>query len=97
MTFQIFGQNKINEVGFQELSYEGKIAEKACIYLSEMDSISEPKQAVVNSIIKAKNKIHEEDVEKKHTRDWTVEGIRELNKKVMNLLIENCDRVSTTE
>ncbi|MCR8668052.1 hypothetical protein NO995_10190 [Aestuariibaculum sp. M13] len=97
VTFQVFGQNKEDNNGFKDLSYEDKIAEKSCIYLSEMDSISDPKQAVIKCIIKAQNKVHEEDVDKKYKRDYTVEGIRGLFKKVTDLLIENCEVVSKSE
>jgi len=94
LTCQAFGQNKEEKNRLEELSYEDKIAEKACIYLSEMDSITDPQQAIVKCNIKAINKVHEEDVENKYKRDFTVEGIRGLNKKVTDLLIENCEIVS---
>lgn len=94
LTFLAFGQNKEGENGFKDISYEAKIAEKACVYLSEMDSISDLKQELIKCIIKAKNKVHEEDVDNKYKRDFTVEGIRGLNKKVTDLLIENCEVVA---
>tara|TARA_R110002012_G_scaffold258496_1_gene438948 strand:+ start:3184 stop:3510 length:327 start_codon:yes stop_codon:yes gene_type:complete len=97
LTFQAFGQNEDDKNGLKDLSYEDKITEKACIYLSELDSISDPQQAVIKCIIKAKNKVHEEDVDKKYKRDFTVEGIRGLNKKVTDLLIENCEIISKSE
>ena len=95
LTFQIYGQDSTKK-GLDELSYENIIAKKACICLSETDSTSTPQQAVIKCIIKAKNKVHEEDFEKKYKRDYTVEGIRGLNKKVTNLLSKNCDIVSKT-
>ena len=59
-----------------------------------MDSIPNPKQAIISSILRATDKVHEEDMKKQYTRDWTVEGIRGLNKKVTDLLIKNCEVVS---
>jgi len=96
LTFQVYGQDNLDKNKLNDLSYENKIAEKACIYLSEMDSIPNPRQAIIKCVIKAKNKVHEEDIEKKHKRDYTVEGIRGLNKKVSDLLIKNCEIVSKT-
>ena len=96
-TLQTYAQSEVNENDLKDLSYEDKIAEKACIYLSEMDTIPDTQQAIVKSIIKAKNKVHEEDVEKRYKRDFTVEGIRGLNKKVTELLIENCEIVSKND
>jgi len=96
-TLQTFAQSEENENGLKDLRYEDKIAKKACTYLSEMDSIADPQQAIVKCIIKAKNNVHEEDIEKKYKRDFTVEGIRGLNKKVTDLLIEKCKIVSKSE
>lgn len=99
LTCQAYGQNdeKKNVLTIKESSYEDKIAEKTCLYLAQMDSIPDPKQAIIKCTIKAINKVHEEDVEKKYKRDYTVEGIRGLQRKVFDLLIENCSIVSIDE
>ena len=92
MCFSAFGQN--NEIAMRELTYENKIAEKACLCLSNLDTITDARQAIINCNIKAKNEVHEEDVDGKYKRDYTIEGIRRLNKTVTELLIDNCNLVS---
>lgn len=92
MCFSAFGQN--NESTLRELSYEDKIAEKACLCLSKLDTITDARQAIIDCNIQAKNEVHQEDVDGKYKRDYTVEGIRRLNKTVTDLLIENCNLVS---
>ena len=92
MCLSAFGQN--NESTLHELSYENKVAEKACLCISKLDTIPDARQAVINCNIQATNEVHEEDVDGKYKRDYTVEGIRRLNKTVTDLLIENCNLVS---
>jgi len=94
LTFYTYGQNNLTETRLDSISYERKIAKQTCIYLSEMDSISDPKQAIINCVIKAKNKIHDDDADNVYKRDYTVDGVRGLHKKVTDLLIENCEIVS---
>jgi hypothetical protein len=92
ISFSTFDQTK--EAVMEDLSYEDKIAEKACECLSEKDSIPDDRQAVIKCIILATNEIHKEDIDKKYKRDFTVEGIRGLNKNVTDLLLKNCSVVS---
>ena len=95
-SIQSHSQNQRDTKIANDTNYEVKIAEKTCTYLSKMDSISDGKQAIISSIIKAKRKVHEEDIEKKYTQDWTVEGIRKLNKNVIDLLIRDCKSITIT-
>ena len=96
LSLPLFGQqNQGNKTEYRTLNYEEKIARKACIYLSRIDTITtNPKQVIIKSILRATDTVHLEDSEKKYDRDWTVEGIRGLNKKVMDLLIRDCEVVS---
>ncbi|MEO1012662.1 MAG: hypothetical protein AAFX53_15265 [Bacteroidota bacterium] len=90
--YSMLGQNIANDL--QELGHEEKIAEKSCLCLSKLKTINDAKQAIVNCNIQAKNEVRKEDLDKIYKRDYTVEGIRRLNKTVTDLLIENCDLVS---
>ena len=90
-----YGQNEMTSRMSQELSYEHKIAQKACNYLSKMDSVPDARQAIITSISRATDTVHLENVEKKYRRDRTVEGIRGLNKRVTDLLIQHCEIIST--
>lgn len=90
-----FSQEVTSGSGIQEIGYYDKVAEKACNCLSELEVINNVKEALTTCIISSTNKVHEEDVEDKYTRDFTVEGIRSHHKKVRDLLIKNCNIVST--
>ncbi|WP_282160700.1 hypothetical protein [Ulvibacterium marinum] len=92
-----FGQEVTNQTEIQERSYYDKVAEKACSCLSELEVINDVKEALTTCIISSTNKVHEEDVEDKYSRDFTVEGIRAHHKKVRDLLIKNCSIVSTED
>ncbi|WP_422080261.1 hypothetical protein [Ulvibacterium sp.] len=94
-SWSAFGQEVTNQTEIQERSYHDKIAEKACNCISELEIINDVKEALTTCIISSTNKVHEEDVENKYSRDFTVEGIRSHHKKVRNLLIKNCSIVST--
>ena len=90
-----FSQEVADEPEIQDRSYNDKVAEKACNCLSELEVIKDVKESLTTCIISSTNKVHEQDVEDKYSRDFTVEGIRSHHKKVRDLLIKNCSIVST--
>lgn len=90
-----FGQEVTDQTEIQEKSYHDKVAEKACSCLSELEVINDVNEALTSCISSSTNKVHEEDVEDKHSSDFTVEGIRSHHKKIRDLLIKNCSIVST--
>jgi len=77
-----------------DIKYEQIIANKACVCLSKIDSITNSQDAITKCIIEAKNKVHEEDAKNFYGRDYTVEGIRKIHKDVTELLIANCTIIS---
>lgn len=83
--------NKVQQAS--ELGYEQKIAEKACVCISEKEDIENARQTVIDCTIAATNQIHEGDSEGKYKRDFTVEGIRKLHYDVFQILKKDCDAI----